>query len=143
MEGRTDFEELLFGDDFNRAYRWIVDSRSKVNFDCALGRGFNMRKGFDQWFGTGFPKNIKSSEKHRAIARNIKHPAAHTSITAILNSEPLLHTVQLQSVLPADCNRHYVMEMSKPMPFVKTTIADVGSITSETTEAAAEDASSP
>jgi hypothetical protein len=54
----------------------------------------------------------------------------------------VLHTVQLQSVLPADWNRHYVMEMSKPMPLVKTTIADVGSITSETTEGAAEDASS-
>jgi hypothetical protein len=32
----------LFRDDFNRAYRWIVDSRSKVNLDFALGRGLNM-----------------------------------------------------------------------------------------------------
>jgi hypothetical protein len=102
-----------------------------------------MRKGFDQWFGTGSPKNIKSSEKHRPVTRNIKHPAAHTPNAAILNAEPMLHKVQLQSVLPAGCNRHYVMEMSKPMPFVKTTIADVGSITSETTEAAAEDVPSP
>jgi hypothetical protein len=98
-----------------------------------------MRKGFDQRLGTGFPKNIKSSEKHRPVARNIKHPAAHTPNAAILNAEPMLHKVQLQSVLPAGRNRHYVMGMSKPMPFVKTTIADVGSITSETTEAAAED----
>ena len=102
-----------------------------------------MRKGFDQWIGTGFPKNIKSSEKHRAVTRNIKHPAAHTSNTAILKFEPVLLKVQLQSVLLAGCNRHSVMEMSKPMSFVKTTIADVGSITSETTEAAAEDLPSP
>jgi hypothetical protein len=124
----AEFEGLfLFGEDFNRAYRWIVDSRRKVNFDFALGRGFNMRKGFDQWFGTGFPENIKSSEKHRPVTRNLKHPAAHTPNAAILNAEPMLHKVQLQSVLPAGRNRHYVMEMSKPMPFVKTTIADVGS----------------
>jgi len=89
------------------------------------------------------PENIKPSEKHRPVTRNIKHPAAHTSNAAILNAEPMLHKVQLQSVLPAGRNRHYVMEMSKPMPFVKTTIADVGSITSETTEAAAEDVPFP
>jgi len=61
-----------------------------------------MRKGFDQWFGTGFPKNIKSSEKHRPVTRNIKHPAAHTSNAAILKSEPRRTNapkVQLQSVL--------------------------------------------
>ena len=89
------------------------------------------------------PENIKPSEKHRPVTRHIKHPAAHTSNAAILNAEPMLHKVQLQSVLPAGRNRHYVMEMSKPMPFVKTTIADVGSITSETTEAAAEDVPFP
>ena len=61
-----------------------------------------MRKGFDQWFGTGFPKNIKSSEKHRPVTRNIKHPPAHTSNAAILNAEPRRTNapkVQLQSVL--------------------------------------------
>jgi len=138
-EGEVISKNFLFGDDFNRAYRWIVDSRSKVNFDFALGRRFNMRKGFDQWFGAGFPKNIKSSEKHRPVTRNIKHPAAHTSNAAILNAKPVLHKVQLQSVLRAGCNRHYIMEMSKPMPFVKTAIGAFGSITSKTTEAAAEE----
>src|ERR1700675_3898056 len=105
---------FLFGEDFNRAYRWIVDSRRKVNFDFALGRGFNMRKGFDQWFGTGLPKNIKSSEKHRPVERQNKPPAAPPPNAAILNAEPILHKVQLPSVLPAGRNRHYVMEMSKP-----------------------------
>src|SRR6266404_3807157 len=98
-----------------------------------------MLKGFDQWFGAGFSKNIKSSEKHRPVTRNIKHPAAHPSNAAILNAKPMLHKVQFQSVLPARGNGHYVMEVPKPMPFVKTVIADFGSITSETTEAAAEE----
>jgi hypothetical protein len=53
-----------------------------------------MRKGFDQWLGTSFPKNIKSSEKHRPVTRNIKHSAAHTPNAAILNAEPMLHKVQ-------------------------------------------------
>jgi hypothetical protein len=138
-DGELTSRNFLFGNDFNRAYRWIVDSRSKVNFDFALGRGFNMLKRFDQWFGAGFPKNIKSSEKHGPVTRNIKHPAAHASNAAILNSEPVLHKVQLQSVLRAGSNRYYVMEVPKSMPFVKTTIADFGSITSKTTEAAAEE----
>src|ERR1700686_3119319 len=138
-DGQLTLRNFLFGDDFNRAYRWIVDSRSKVNFDFALGRGFNMRKGFDQRFGAGFPKNIESSEKHGPVTKNIKPPAAHASNAAILNAKPMLHKMQLQRVLPASGNRHYVMEMSKPMPFVKTAIADFGSITSKTTEAAAEE----
>jgi len=32
----------LFGDDFDRADRRIVDGRSEVEFDFALGRGFNV-----------------------------------------------------------------------------------------------------
>jgi len=45
----------------------------------------------------------------------------------------MLHKVQLQNVLPAGRNRHYVMEVPKPTPFLKTTIANIGSISSETT----------
>jgi hypothetical protein len=78
-DGQLTLRNFLFGDEFNRAYRWIVDSRSKVNLDFALWRGFHMLKRFDQWFGAGFPKNIESSEKHGPVTRNIKHPAAHTS----------------------------------------------------------------
>src|ERR1700740_3475519 len=48
---------LLFGYDFNGAYRWIVHSWSEVDFDFTLRRGFNMLEGFDQWLGTGFPED--------------------------------------------------------------------------------------
>jgi len=37
-DGQLTLRNFLFGDDFNRAYRWIVDSRSKVNLDFALWR---------------------------------------------------------------------------------------------------------
>jgi hypothetical protein len=35
---------LLFRNDFDRADRRIVDGRSEVDFDFALGRGFNVLK---------------------------------------------------------------------------------------------------
>ncbi len=77
---------FLFGDDFDRADRRIVDGRSEVDLDFALGRGFDMLERFDQRSGAGFPGNIKSSEKHRSVTRDIEDPAAHTPNAAILNA---------------------------------------------------------
>ena len=39
---------------------------------------------------------------------------------AILNAKPMLHKVQLQSVLPAGRNRHYVMEVPKSIAARRT-----------------------
>lgn len=50
----------LFWYYFDRAYRRVVGSWSEVDLDFALRRGFNMREGFDQRLGAGFPKDIES-----------------------------------------------------------------------------------
>src|SRR5579872_2144161 len=121
-----DSPNCLFGDDFDRADRWVVDGGSEVDFDFALGRGFNVLEGFNQRLRAGFPENIKSFEKHRSITRDIEDPAAHSPNAAILDAKPMFHKVQSQSVLRARRNRHYVMEMPKPMPFVKAPIGDLG-----------------
>ncbi len=83
-----------------------------------------MLKGFNQWFGPGLPENIKSFQKHRPVARYVKHPAAHPSDTAILDAKPMLQEVQLQSEFTARRDGNYITEVSKSMPFVKTTIGD-------------------
>ena len=47
--GHADAAELvdfLFGDDFDRADRRIIDGRSEVNLDFALRCGFNVLEGF-------------------------------------------------------------------------------------------------
>src|SRR6266849_61886 len=92
---------FLFWYDFNRADRRVVDSRSEVDLDFTLRRGFNMLEGFDQRLGTGFPENIKSFQKHRSITRDVEHTAAHASNAAVLNAKPMLHEVQFQSVFDA------------------------------------------
>src|SRR5882762_3001474 len=115
---------FLFGDDFNRADRRVVDSWSKVDLYFTLRRGFDMLEGLDQRLGAGFPENIKSFQKHHSVTRDVEHTAAHTSNAAVLNAKPVLHKVQLQCVFAARRNRNYVMEVSKTMPFVKTAVGD-------------------
>ena len=51
---------FLFGDDFDRADRWVVHCGSEVHLDFALGRGFNMLKGFDQRLEACLAENSKS-----------------------------------------------------------------------------------
>jgi hypothetical protein len=129
VQGRTSNRirgTFLFGGDFNRAYRWVIYVGSEVDLDFALRRGFNVLEGFDEGLGAGFPENIKSFQKNRSVTRDIKHTAAHASDAAILDTKPMLHKVQSQSVSAARCHGHYIMEMPKTMPFVKSAIGDFG-----------------
>src|SRR5258708_23932791 len=94
--------------------------------DFARGCRLNMVEGFNKGLGGGSGENIKSLKERRSVEGDVNHWVPHPPNPAILDTKPMLHKVQFQSVSAACRNRHYVMEVPKTMPFVKTTIGDFG-----------------
>src|SRR5260370_26859318 len=88
-------KQALFGDDFNRADRWVVRGRSEIDFEFALRGRFNVRKSFYQRPGTGFLENVEALQQHGPITRDVKYAAAHASDRAVLRAEPVLHEIEL------------------------------------------------
>lgn len=56
-----DSRAFLFGDDFNRAYGWVVDSGNEGDLDLSLRRRFDMLERLNQGAGASRTEDIESS----------------------------------------------------------------------------------
>jgi hypothetical protein len=55
-----DSRAFLFGDDFNRAYGWVVDSGNEGDLDLSLRRRFDMLERLNQGAGASRTEDIES-----------------------------------------------------------------------------------